>query len=248
MKESDGDDREGSDEISLPGTDEEHLEDKENFEIQLAEQNLFLIVFDSEEDLETVMEGRPWLFHKNLVLFDRLIKPIERNQIRLISSPFWIKIGSTESLPNCTKKPEDGNTTNWRPQDKLLLLGLEEVIKNQEEGSTMKKIGEMNESINTLEKNSNVVKKTGWKRIVPGAMSNQPKEDNTIGKRKSLEFDNGKSSTGISYEDGAKRLKHEETDTRVEAPLGSVIENLEQNDVLNFYGSAIAKRQADWTQ
>ncbi|MBA0586270.1 hypothetical protein Gorai_017017 [Gossypium raimondii] len=44
-------------------------------------QNLFLIVFETEEDLETVMEGRPWLFRKQLILFDRLVKPVERSQI-----------------------------------------------------------------------------------------------------------------------------------------------------------------------
>ncbi|MBA0754055.1 hypothetical protein Gogos_020329, partial [Gossypium gossypioides] len=40
------------------------------------------------------MEGQPWLFRKNLVIFYRLTKPMERNQIRVVSSPFWIKIGS----------------------------------------------------------------------------------------------------------------------------------------------------------
>ncbi|KAK5824411.1 hypothetical protein PVK06_019183 [Gossypium arboreum] len=66
---------------------------KKKFEIQLAGQNLFLIVFDSEEDLETVTEGQPWLFRKNLVLFDRLTTSMQRSQIRLNSSLYWIKIG-----------------------------------------------------------------------------------------------------------------------------------------------------------
>ncbi|KAK5818583.1 hypothetical protein PVK06_023525 [Gossypium arboreum] len=61
---------------------------KRKFEIQLVGQNLFLIVFDLEDDLEAIMEGRPWLFRKCLVLFNRLTKPMERNQIRLYSSPF----------------------------------------------------------------------------------------------------------------------------------------------------------------
>ncbi|MFQ6634501.1 hypothetical protein Gotur_012036 [Gossypium turneri] len=65
-------------------------------------KNLFLIVFELEEDLETVMEGQPWLFRKNLVIFDRLTKPMERDQIRLVSSPFWIKIGPC--LPEFDKK------------------------------------------------------------------------------------------------------------------------------------------------
>ncbi|MFQ6634407.1 hypothetical protein Gotur_011216, partial [Gossypium turneri] len=39
------------------------------------------------------MEGQPWLFRKNLIIFDQIFKPIKRDQIRLVSSPFWIKIG-----------------------------------------------------------------------------------------------------------------------------------------------------------
>ncbi|KAH1073820.1 hypothetical protein J1N35_026148 [Gossypium stocksii] len=35
---------------------------RKKFKIQTAGQNLFLIVFDLEEDLKTIMEGRPWLF------------------------------------------------------------------------------------------------------------------------------------------------------------------------------------------
>ncbi|MBA0881194.1 hypothetical protein Goshw_017120, partial [Gossypium schwendimanii] len=55
-----------------------------------------------EDDLEAVLEGQPWLFRKHLVLFDRLIKPMERDQIRLVSSPFWVKIGPC--LPEFDKK------------------------------------------------------------------------------------------------------------------------------------------------
>ncbi|MFQ6668324.1 hypothetical protein Gotur_034011 [Gossypium turneri] len=75
---------------------------KKKFEIQSVGQNLFLIVFELEENLETVMEGQPWLFRKKLVIFDRLTKPMERDQIRLVSSPFWIKIGPC--LPEFDKK------------------------------------------------------------------------------------------------------------------------------------------------
>ncbi|MFQ6622534.1 hypothetical protein Gotur_003108, partial [Gossypium turneri] len=75
---------------------------KKKFEIQLVGQNLFMIVFDLEEDLETILEGQPWLFRKSLVIFDRLTRPMERSQIRLVSSPFWIKIGPC--LPEFDKK------------------------------------------------------------------------------------------------------------------------------------------------
>ncbi|KAL1120787.1 hypothetical protein V6Z11_D01G187700 [Gossypium hirsutum] len=51
---------------------------RKKFEILMVGQNLFLIEFELEEDLETIMEGRLWLFRKSIILFDRLIKPIER--------------------------------------------------------------------------------------------------------------------------------------------------------------------------
>ncbi|KAH1082157.1 hypothetical protein J1N35_021918 [Gossypium stocksii] len=72
---------------------------KKKFDIQLAGQNLFLIVFELDEDLETIMEGQP---RKSLIIFDRLIELLERSQIKLISAPFWIKIGP--SLPEFDKK------------------------------------------------------------------------------------------------------------------------------------------------
>ncbi|MBA0700539.1 hypothetical protein Goari_027022 [Gossypium aridum] len=56
----------------------------------------------NKEDLETIMEGQPWLFRKSLVIFDRLTNPMERDQIRLVSSLFWIKIGPC--LPEFDKK------------------------------------------------------------------------------------------------------------------------------------------------
>ncbi|MBA0574784.1 hypothetical protein Golob_007032 [Gossypium lobatum] len=67
---------------------------RKKFEIQVAGKNLFLIIFELEEDLELILEGRPWLFRKSLILFDRLCQAMERDQIKLISSPFWIKIES----------------------------------------------------------------------------------------------------------------------------------------------------------
>ncbi|KAH1073354.1 hypothetical protein J1N35_025682 [Gossypium stocksii] len=52
---------------------------KKKFDIQLARQNLFLIVFELDDNLEIVMEGQPWLFRKNLIIFYRLTKPLERS-------------------------------------------------------------------------------------------------------------------------------------------------------------------------
>ncbi|MBA0692412.1 hypothetical protein Goari_009978, partial [Gossypium aridum] len=43
----------------------------------VAGQSLFLISFDSEDDLELVLEGRPWLFRRQLIIFDRLLGPTD---------------------------------------------------------------------------------------------------------------------------------------------------------------------------
>ncbi|XP_052484766.1 uncharacterized protein LOC128039888 [Gossypium raimondii] len=75
---------------------------KKKFEIQLAGHNLYLIMFESEEDLELIMEGRPWLFRKSLILFDRLTHSVKRSKICLNSSPVWLKIGPC--LPEFDKK------------------------------------------------------------------------------------------------------------------------------------------------
>lgn len=75
---------------------------RKKFEIRWVGQNLFLINFEMEEDLELILEGRPWLFRKNLILFDRLCQAVERDQIKLTSSPFWIKIESC--FPELDKK------------------------------------------------------------------------------------------------------------------------------------------------
>lgn len=60
----------------------------------MAGQNSFLVCFEAEEDLEVVMKGRPWLFQKQLIVFDRLTETVDREKIQLVESPYWIKIGS----------------------------------------------------------------------------------------------------------------------------------------------------------
>ncbi|PPD95340.1 hypothetical protein GOBAR_DD07614 [Gossypium barbadense] len=57
-------------------------------------QNLFLIGFELADDLELILEGRPWFFRNSVILFDRLCQAMDRNQIRLTSSPYWMKIDS----------------------------------------------------------------------------------------------------------------------------------------------------------
>ncbi|MBA0780606.1 hypothetical protein Gotri_004690 [Gossypium trilobum] len=67
---------------------------RKKFEIQMVGQNLFLISFELADDLELILEGRPWFFRNNVILFDRLCQAVDRDQIRLTSSPYWMKIDS----------------------------------------------------------------------------------------------------------------------------------------------------------
>lgn len=75
---------------------------KKKFKIQIVGLNLFLISLESEEDLELVLEGRPWFFRRNLIIFYRLLGPIDRSQIKLVLTPFWLKLGPC--LLECNKK------------------------------------------------------------------------------------------------------------------------------------------------
>lgn len=53
---------------------------KGKLEIQVARKNLYLITFDNEVNLATILEERPWLFRKQLILFDRIENPMERSK------------------------------------------------------------------------------------------------------------------------------------------------------------------------
>lgn len=63
---------------------------------------MFPIWFEEEEDLDKILEGRPWLFWKQMIIFDKLTKLVERNKIRLVINPFWIKV--SPCLSKCGRK------------------------------------------------------------------------------------------------------------------------------------------------
>ncbi|KAH1066732.1 hypothetical protein J1N35_031719 [Gossypium stocksii] len=75
---------------------------KRKFEIYMAGQNLFQLLFEDKNDLELIMDGKPWLFWKQLIIFDRITKATERSKLKLVFSPFWLRIGS--HLLECEKK------------------------------------------------------------------------------------------------------------------------------------------------
>ncbi|PPD74213.1 hypothetical protein GOBAR_DD28865 [Gossypium barbadense] len=75
---------------------------RRKFEIQVVGKNLFQTSFKEENNLEMIMEDRPWLFRRQLIIFDKLKEATERSNIKLIFSPFWLKIGPCP--PECEKK------------------------------------------------------------------------------------------------------------------------------------------------
>ncbi|MBA0620387.1 hypothetical protein Godav_006107 [Gossypium davidsonii] len=174
---------------------------RKKFEIQRVGQNLFLIVFDLEEDLESIMEGRPWLFRKSIILFNRLVQAVERDQISLNSSPFWIKIDSY--LPEFDKKDllhaisvtfeglSDLKLTmlavdsesiwmfrNHYADEYMELMGGKEMINEQRSIFGLEKAEKANGSKVQECKNVNHEKKTSWKRIKPMATVIQTKAEN----------------------------------------------------------------------
>ncbi|MBA0749825.1 hypothetical protein Gogos_003709 [Gossypium gossypioides] len=49
-----------------------------------------------EEDLELILAGRLWLFRRNLMIFKKLEKPIDKSNLCLVKSPF---LAQNRSLP-----------------------------------------------------------------------------------------------------------------------------------------------------
>lgn len=81
---------------------------RRKFKIQVAGQKMFMISFENKDDLEMIMERQPCLFRRQLVIFERLKSPIERINIQLILSLFWLKIGPCPL--ECDKKDLIGST------------------------------------------------------------------------------------------------------------------------------------------
>nr|POE69175.1 hypothetical protein CFP56_66332 [Quercus suber] len=55
-------------------------------------QNLFLAIFGSEEQLEVILNKRPWTFEKKLILMKRFSGDINPALVTFHSSPFWIRV------------------------------------------------------------------------------------------------------------------------------------------------------------
>ncbi|MBA0568963.1 hypothetical protein Golob_006428 [Gossypium lobatum] len=53
------------------------------------------LLCSGEEDLKMNMEGHPWFFRQQLIIFYHLVCHVERSKIKtgLLHSPFWLKVG-----------------------------------------------------------------------------------------------------------------------------------------------------------
>ncbi|MBA0553966.1 hypothetical protein Golob_013102, partial [Gossypium lobatum] len=128
--------------------------------------------------------------------------------------------GSSESPLNYAKIAVDGNNMFWRSQENLKLVGSKEAPTEQGEGDTINKDKKVNASNSKLATNLNSAKKTSWKRIYQVAALNQKREECITRKRKPSEEEIGVLCTEFKYDDGAKRLKHEEVADRSDVQTG----------------------------
>lgn len=55
-------------------------------------ENLWLIEFSSETDKQRVMQGRPWLFDRSVLVLKDVDEGIPPSQMVFMSSPFWVQM------------------------------------------------------------------------------------------------------------------------------------------------------------
>ncbi|MFQ6646038.1 hypothetical protein Gotur_020546 [Gossypium turneri] len=226
---------------------------KKKFEIHTAGQNLYLIVFELEEDLELIMEERPWLFRKRHRLSDySSLNSAEKSKIRE-DPPYTLALKAESKLVG--KESIKFNDFSKKVRAQCSYIGDSEngMIEDKIIGEVNNLMGvmhgrpQMTDNRSSLVIDLNLAKKASWKRITPGQMVTQRTDESCNKKRKAteerLEFYN----IEAVYGDGTKSLKKEkEKDQYVS--LSEVMSNtMDQNDVKLIMGSATAKRQADRT-
>ena len=65
---------------------------KGSFQVSDAKQNFMVFTFDLEEDVEKVLMGEPWSFHKHLVVFRRYDGATPVQEISFDWVSFWVQI------------------------------------------------------------------------------------------------------------------------------------------------------------
>ncbi|KAA3482895.1 reverse transcriptase [Gossypium australe] len=218
------------------------------------------------DDLESILEGQPWMFRKQLVIFDRLIRTTERSRIKFVSSLFWLKIGSCP--PEFDKKDlmhaigvtfggiviSEINGEYCRIKVKLnvqkpLRRGIfvsieeEERLTIQEEGRNA--VVEDHERIDGKEGSINSDRKASWRRMNFARERGLYNDERIERKRKLSEFGVGDYAEDSWSADIAKRMKYETQDLQNKEELILPTRNWGNGDSPKQRRSAAAKGQAD---
>lgn len=70
--------------------DKGNLEASEGFDNWFHRRQLFLFKFQGRGDIHRVLEGRPWLFNKHVLLLDEVCLAAQPQSMALDTTPFWL--------------------------------------------------------------------------------------------------------------------------------------------------------------
>lgn len=65
---------------------------KRNFEVSMAGENILLIAFELEIDVEKVLQGEPWVFDRHLVVLQRYDSSSPVQELSFDRTSFWVQI------------------------------------------------------------------------------------------------------------------------------------------------------------
>ncbi|MBA0750667.1 hypothetical protein Gogos_002070 [Gossypium gossypioides] len=241
MGESGGDDREKRDEISL--LTEELIQLSVKGSKVVPRQNLFLIVFELKEDLELIMEERPWLFWKSLILFDRVghglsdcseLNPAEKIKIRE-NPPYMMALKVESNLIGKESIKFNDFSKKVRAQCSYTGGSEVELVKDK-----------ITREVNSLKGMIH------GKLQLSGEEKMMQKHEELFTVMKDEQMVDTKSrqicNVEVAYEDGTKKLKKDGEKVCGEMLFEAMINAMEQSDVQLLMGSATAKRRADRMQ
>jgi hypothetical protein len=56
------------------------------------DDNVWLFEFEDESDMRRVLEGRPWLFDRQILVLNEFDGSIPISQMQFTHSPFWVQV------------------------------------------------------------------------------------------------------------------------------------------------------------
>ncbi|PPR88967.1 hypothetical protein GOBAR_AA31717 [Gossypium barbadense] len=199
---------------------------RRKFGIYAAGQNLFQISFEEEDDLEMIMDSRPWFFKRQLIIFDRLKEAIERRHSVKDCTKFFTKgkdLGADAFLYSIALKAE----SNMVGRESLKLGSTEKKFMSQylytrdedERATSTTKISEGN-VINTKQG----ALKSGFLK-----MSNQPENE------------------GVNLQVGPRKIKARENTFLSNIDQVEVGGEADMNAFISDKGTTRNYKRARWT-